>query len=627
MTSYLPTVACARKQLQLFHFSAAVPLQQSGLPVKNLLVGKLRPKNSKLRLEIVRGLNLICGATVTARTGSSKQKRSRRDYVGNATDKIIFRMHPNTGLSDEEISDAFGYPRNLTERYHTEEEIGAGNFGTVYRVIDTTTGEPYACKSIPKVPKKQTHTNPHHLLKIRNEVDCMYRLGASFDAVFLRDVFEDDKCVHLVMELCEGGTLMDANSVHMTEQTVAQVMRSVLRFLALCHSRGVIYRDVKPDNFLFTTKDFDRILKATDFGLAIPHAPGSPPLTTPAGTPIYLAPEVIEKSYDEQADLFSAGVMAFQLLTGRYPYWPDLKFKPPTMKELFELIRTHEIDFRQLRNEGISSLAQDFLEGLLHRDPSRRMTADEALHHPWLWEEDEDSVIPFNGSFVQRLQHFAVHGHLKQYVLTLITDSIICGQGDILTHDQTLQILAPLKDLFSQMDNDASGDVSCAELEGELTREGYSLTEAELQQLICRIDKDHDGRILFSEFASSLIDWSVVQETGHWEELVRDAFEKLDSDADGAIGLGEIMAALPESYCAEDERAELARSMIREFDNDCDGSISWEEFLDMLSHGDTPEMLEFYDKRLSGSSGSRSSDSSSLDIDAESDRHSELVAN
>ena len=110
----------------------------------------------------------------------------------------------------------------------------------------------------------------------------------------MQDVFEDDTDVHMVMELCEGPSLTDAVSagqlVH--EQDIAIVMSSILRFIAQCHGKGLVYRDVKPDNFLFVRTDLGSPLKATDFGLSIRHRTGESPLTSRSGTPAYMAPEV-----------------------------------------------------------------------------------------------------------------------------------------------------------------------------------------------------------------------------------------------------------------------------------------------------------------------------------------------
>jgi calcium-dependent protein kinase len=173
--------------------------------------------------------------------------------------------------------------------------------------------------AIPKTPRNRK-SSPKYLLKLQNEVDCMRQLGASLNAVFLQDVFEDDSHVYMVMELCEGGLLMERLQVtKLTEARVSRIIKAVLQFLAQCHSKGIVYRDIKPDNFLFLSKSEDSPLKATDFGLAVRWTPDDPPLTSRSGTPAYMAPEVIKQCYDYRCDVWSAGVLMYQLLTGRWP--------------------------------------------------------------------------------------------------------------------------------------------------------------------------------------------------------------------------------------------------------------------------------------------------------------------
>lgn len=324
---------------------------------------------------------------------------------------------------------------------------------------------------------------------------------------------------------------------------------------------------------------------------------------------MYLAPEVVGQCYREEADVYSAGVLAFQLMTGRYPYWPSMDFKAPTMKELFNIIANDPIDFSGLAAEGVSEQGQDFLKALLAKHPQDRLSAAEALEHPWIKEADSDDGAPLNGTVVQRLQRFAVSGQLKKVILNMITMDIISGTTDIFTSLETTQILAPARDIFMRLDQDASGDVSADELLLELSREGYTVSDHEVEQLMARIDADGDGRLVFDELASSLLDWNQFETSAQWLRLARRAFQRLDLNGDGHINLEEVISLLPSSQ-SQEERTEAARAMIREFDEDDDGNISWEEFLGLLTEGSTPAALDLFDKRLlhTGSSLGSSSD-------------------
>jgi serine/threonine protein kinase len=262
-------------------------------------------------------------------------------------------------------------------------------------------------------------------------------------------VFEDDNDVHIVMELCEGGALTDAiNTGFLTdERSIARIVSAVLRFIAQCHAKGLVYRDCKPDNFLFVTKDAASPIKATDFGLSIRHSAGENPLTSRSGTPAYMAPEVcclcpalldlrlefvavrsfgppggrlalaltgldylhlsarvvtvpsppsyrspcshpvppaqvIMQSYSSKADLWSVGMVTYQLLTGRFPFCENIR--NCSLQDVWKAILTESgrmhrhID--KLRGT-LSDDACDFLSNLLHRDPSARFSATQALQH------------------------------------------------------------------------------------------------------------------------------------------------------------------------------------------------------------------------------------------------------
>ena len=130
--------------------------------------------------------------------------------------------------------------------------------------------------------------------------------------------------MHLVLEHCAGGELAHAlGSRHYSERTAASYMRAVLRTLAQCHAAGILHRDVKPGNFMLLSDDARAPLKAVDFGLAAFFEPSDPKPREDLGlegTPWYMAPEVLSSKVGPEADLWAAGVMAYQLLTGRFPF-------------------------------------------------------------------------------------------------------------------------------------------------------------------------------------------------------------------------------------------------------------------------------------------------------------------
>ncbi|CAD7701182.1 unnamed protein product [Ostreobium quekettii] len=514
-----------------------------------------------------------------------------KDYVFSATDDPILKQPPKTALDPEEIKGVFGYPRDVRERFHFGEVIGTGSYGVVRRCIEKESHKEYAVKTLPKTPKKGPPT-PRYLLKLRNEVDVMRQVGNSLNAVHLLGAYEDDHEIHLVMELCTGGPLLDRLLTHKrSEQDIAQIARSILQFIAQCHAKGIVYRDVKTDNFLFQSKADGSPLKATDFGLSIRHWPNEPPMKSRTGTPAYMAPELIMQNYTELADVWSVGMLTYQLLTGRFPYWDDIS--KCSLKQLWAAIVTKDVDLDRPDLVGsLSEGARSFLKMLLVRNPDDRPSAHEALMHPWVMEGGTATALPLQGSVVQRLQRFATYGDLKQLVLKRISE----------LHLEEGAVGGELRDLFDQLDVDSSGWLSLDELSHGLRAQGYSLSDEEARQLMSEVDVDGNGKLDFDEFMATLVDWNEVQI--YRADLDR-IFGEMDTDGDGFISLAEIAEYLPsylplssESGDSGDDRMTIAKRMLREADKNEDGFISRDEFNHLMVKSMGPDSLDQYDSRI-----------------------------
>jgi len=282
-------------------------------------------------------------------------------------------------------------------RFAAQEVLGKGSYGVVRRVVCRETGAEFAAKSISKVRPVWTGqmdgeardaTTSGHLKKIAAEVNFLARLAGEECVVDVDSVYEDVGRVYVVMSLCRGGTLEDrlaaVGGQGLEEGAVRAVMRSVLQVVRGCHERGIIYRDLKPANFLFTSDAPGSGVRCIDFGLAENFIPGEVrALDKRAGTPVYMAPELVMQRYDEKADVWSAGMLLYQALSGMVPFWGGTVPGKVSFRSIFYDIVIKDVEFPSPAWDGVSAEAVDLARLLLKRDPERRITAAEALQHPW----------------------------------------------------------------------------------------------------------------------------------------------------------------------------------------------------------------------------------------------------
>nr|CAB3457300.1 unnamed protein product [Digitaria exilis] len=259
-----------------------------------------------------------------------------------------------------------GRKKRLESEYELGEEIGQGKFGSVRICRAKAGGEEVACKALPKNGEETVH----------REVEIMQHLSGHPGVVTLKAVFEDADKFYLVMELCAGGRLLDeiAREGNFSEQRAAIVIKDLMAVLKYCHEMGVVHRDIKPENILLTKAGK---MKLADFGLAARVTNGQK-LSGVAGSPAYVAPEVLSGNYSENVDIWGAGVLLHVLLLGSLP------FQGGSLDAVFESIKTVELDFSGSQWASISGLGKDLIGRMLNRDVSSRITADEVLSHPWV---------------------------------------------------------------------------------------------------------------------------------------------------------------------------------------------------------------------------------------------------
>ncbi|KAF2667077.1 Pkinase-domain-containing protein [Microthyrium microscopicum] len=266
-------------------------------------------------------------------------------------------------------------------RYKTGKTLGAGSYSVVKECVHIESGRYYAAKVI----NKRLMQGREHM--VRNEIAVLKKVSMGHRNILtLVDYFETMNNLYLVTDLALGGELFDriCRKGSYFESDAADLVRAVLSAVAYLHDHGIVHRDLKPENLLFRTPEDNADLLIADFGLSrIMDEEQFHVLTTTCGTPGYMAPEIFKKSgHGKPVDIWAIGVITYFLLCGYTPFDRDSNL------EEMQAILEADYDYKPAEYwRGVSDTARTFIDRCLTVEPSRRMTAHEALSHPWIKQD------------------------------------------------------------------------------------------------------------------------------------------------------------------------------------------------------------------------------------------------
>lgn len=286
-----------------------------------------------------------------------------------------------------------GEASNFKDKYELGEQLGWGQFGIIRSCSDRDTGDVFACKSI----AKNRLTTNDDVRGVKLEIEIMSKLSGHPNVVDLKSVYEDEDYVHLVMELCAGGELFHQlkRFGRYPEHEAKVLFRHLMQVVMHCHEMGIVHRDLKPENILLSTKSLSSPIKLADFGLATYTKPGQS-LHGTVGSPFYIAPEVLVGGYNQAADVWSAGVILYILLSGMPPFWGKTKSK------IFDAVRAAILHFPPDLWDHLSPSARDLITRMLCVDPAKRLTAKEVLDHCWMKDCSHQTQEPNTPNFLNR---------------------------------------------------------------------------------------------------------------------------------------------------------------------------------------------------------------------------------
>jgi len=444
--------------------------------------------------------------------------------------------------------------------------LGQGTCGSVCTVKARATGDVFALKEIALTKIGGSMSS------LRKEVELQKRLDHPNICKILES-FEDRKRgrMYIIMELCTGGSLVSRMKDHRHgygEQAAATLVEKMLSAILYCHHHGVVHRDIKLDNMIYEDEREDAELKLIDFGFARAVCPGRETMHDQLGTPSYMSPELWaerETPYDSSVDMWAIGVVAYMLLSGQRP------FHHQDRKEKARMIREDVLRFPERYWSNVSQDAKDFCTALIQKAPGDRLSASEAVRHPWIATRsrqhtgdnglDAAHELERHNEIVASLQSFGESEDLQKLALEVIAFSTPPSKVEDLRH------------LFQKMDEDDSGTLSLDEFKHAMVMHP-EIPEDQVEQIFSKMDSNHSGEVDYTEFLAATVSSHKIVSRGS----IRNAFGLLDVDGDGYITKGDLHGAFD---------GKMSESSCKRFVSGADeeGRISFETFRRVVTQG------------------------------------------
>ncbi|XP_015180377.1 PREDICTED: calcium/calmodulin-dependent protein kinase type II alpha chain isoform X3 [Polistes dominula] len=297
----------------------------------------------------------------------------------------------------------------FSDNYDLKEELGKGAFSVVRRCVQKSSGQEFAAKII-----NTKKLSARDFQKLEREARICRKLQHP-NIVRLHDSIQEENYHYLVFDLVTGGELFEdivAREFY-SEADASHCIQQILESVHHCHHNGVVHRDLKPENLLLASKAKGAAVKLADFGLAIEVSGESQAWYGFAGTPGYLSPEVLKKEpYGKPVDIWACGVILYILLVGYPPFWDDDQHR------LYAQIKAGSYDYPSPEWDTVTPEAKNLINQMLTVNPSKRITANEALKHPWICQRERVASVVHRQETVDCLKKFNARRKLKGAILT-----------------------------------------------------------------------------------------------------------------------------------------------------------------------------------------------------------------
>eukprot|EP00746_Dinoflagellata_sp_MGD_P085466 gnl/MRDRNA2_/MRDRNA2_33828_c0_seq1.p1 gnl/MRDRNA2_/MRDRNA2_33828_c0~~gnl/MRDRNA2_/MRDRNA2_33828_c0_seq1.p1 ORF type:complete len:609 (+),score=92.34 gnl/MRDRNA2_/MRDRNA2_33828_c0_seq1:37-1863(+) len=449
-------------------------------------------------------------------------------------------------------------------------DLGEGGYGNVFVVTHRISGQKRACKRIPNAIQREETRE-----MVENEILTMMELDhPHICRLYEYFIDEHDGTVYLVLELMEGGDLFEhmmevfADDDHdppnrFSEYEAGMFLRHMLKATFCCHSANIVHRDIKPENFMFQKCNSKSDLKMIDLGLAM-RGPLEKSGEGVRGTVAYMAPEIfgnIEGVIDNRkCDVWALGVIAYCMLTGEPLFtFDNTEAKSEIQNPMFVTEKLQDLQSGVL-DIDLSKDAHDILRKMLNRNPSQRMSVQEALSHPFVMRtymasqtcDHESNEILSMSDIMVKMRKFAELPLLKRSTFMVLAHMV--GSSTEILHKHRLT--------FRRLDIDGGGSISREEFLDAIRREckaGDTCIEIanDFDSFVWpNVDLNCSDDINFTEFLAVCLcnDGSSIFNEKDW----RGAFQILDCNHSGKLDIDDLIRLFPDSD------AESLHDMLRE---------------------------------------------------------------
>ena len=459
--------------------------------------------------------------------------------------------------------------KNPRDEYKIIKKLGKGGFGTVWKVKNIQTNLFRAMKKIPKL-----RNNMNNINEILNEVEILKNLDHP-NIVKIFEFFIEADGYYIITEYCHEGELFKLIKTKgfFSEKIAANIMYQIFQAIHYCHvSNNIIHRDLKPENIMIESIDYETgfyNIKIIDFGTAKIREKDKRENKV-LGSCFYIAPEVLNKKYNEKCDIWSCGVILYILLCGNVP------FNGRDEREISQKIKSGKFDLNINPFDTISNEGKDLIKQCLELNVNKRISAKEALNHPWFdLLKTKEYFINVNEYFMKKtinnLIMYKPINKLQKLALTYFVHNF-----------GNLNEIKNINKIFNLFNLSGNGKLSKEEtyqgLRNYLNYSSEDKINKKVNKIFKNIDNDNNGFIEYEEFARAALDKRIFLD----ENVLRFTFDFMDKDGSGEISLNE----LKEIFGVKDDKESenLLKEIIDKIDTDGNGEISFKEYNDMMKN-------------------------------------------